>query len=204
MSYVSGEGNLFLKWGINNCGFGELYVSQNKENEKFVFSSEYMSRESVKAILCKMIDDGIFSDFEEEIKVVTQYGSEEAHALAPFGEKDSMYFTVPFYMDLDKEDASLIEMRFHGKGTSVIALWVKAENVYEINSTMLKKYHEERVQFSIEKGFEIDPQPSEVVKGIEGVDLFCYGEEVRNKGWQGALVNAEKWEWQIREKPERK
>lgn len=201
VSYVSGEGNLWLKWGINNCGFGELYISQNKENEKFVFDTEYMGRNSVKAILCKMVDDGIFSDFEEEVKKVTPYSDEEAQALSPFGEKDSMYFTMPFYMDIDPKDSNLIEMRFHGQGTSVLAFWLQADKVYKLNDMMVKKYKEDNAQFNIEDSIENNAESNNLETTTPaGVEIFSYGDAVKNNGWQGALVRAEKWEWEVKEK----
>lgn len=197
VSYVSGQGNLFLKWGINNCGFGELYVSQNKENEKFNFSSEYMGRETVKAILCKMVDDGLFTDFEEEVKQVTVYENEQGQALSPFGEKDSMYFTMPFYMQLDSEDNSLVVMHFHA-GQSVLAFWVKAQDMYAINDAVMLQYRQENAQFNSENDIAVEPFVP--CTSVEQVELFAYGFHVKDKGWENSLVKVEKWDWQVREK----
>lgn len=209
VSYVQAHGNLSMRWGIQRCGFGELYMGENKENGKMMFSTEYMGRNSIKAILCKMVDDGVFTDFEDLVKTVEPLSQQEVNDLYVFAKPDTMYFTLPFYMDVCEDDKEVLELRFNGPDESVIAIYVSLYQAKFISDNVTKKYENERL---VAEG-----QAEEFVIGIDDLDnylneeitaqnveIFSYGNFVQEHGFTSEFIKAEKWTWEIVEKEEHK
>lgn len=53
--YVDLMSSFQINWSVKNIGFGQFYFYNN--DDKLHCSNEMMSREFIKEILCKMIDD---------------------------------------------------------------------------------------------------------------------------------------------------
>ena len=51
-----------LSWSAKGVGFGQFYFYFNDMDEKIHISNECMSKEFIKTILCKMIDEAILDD----------------------------------------------------------------------------------------------------------------------------------------------
>lgn len=54
------EGLIDVGWGVHRLGFG--HISFNNKDGKIYCSSEGMSREFVKEVLCKLVDVAIFEE----------------------------------------------------------------------------------------------------------------------------------------------
>ena len=52
------DGTLFVSWG-SNYGWGQLTFGFDKERNKLICDSEYMSKEAVKEILRQMVEDSV-------------------------------------------------------------------------------------------------------------------------------------------------
>ena len=52
-----------FSWAAKNCGFGEtVFYKKSKEEKKWRCHSECMTREFVKEMLCKFVDDCEWED----------------------------------------------------------------------------------------------------------------------------------------------
>lgn len=210
--YAQSRGSLSVNWGIQNCGFGQLHVYENKENGKMMFDTEYMYRNSVKAILCKMVDDGVFTDFEDLVKTSTELTKQEINDLYVFAKPGTMYFTLPFYMEVCEDDKNILELRFNGTKNSVIAIYLSLSQVKLISDQLTKKYKEENL--ARQNNEEIVEDDNFVVSldnveqsineeiTAESVDIFSYGLYVQKRGFDSEFIKAEKWTWEIVSKEE--
>lgn len=66
---ISGvQGALLLQWSAKAIGFGETYISVEKDGI-ITINNEMMSKNFLKQMLCKMIDDAVLLD---EVKLVEE------------------------------------------------------------------------------------------------------------------------------------
>jgi hypothetical protein len=72
--------DLYVKWGVENIGFGELQVMYDKDEKVFVCYAETMSKDFARAVLQKFVDkvvaEAIF-DYTPEYKVYQDKKSEK-------------------------------------------------------------------------------------------------------------------------------
>lgn len=62
--YVDLMNGFQINWGVKNIGWGEFYFQPTAidGDGKIYCSNEMMSKEFIKAILCKMVDDCILEE----------------------------------------------------------------------------------------------------------------------------------------------
>lgn len=213
--YANGSGNLHVNWGIKNCGFGELYLSHDTERNVMTCSSEYMSKESVKAILCKLIDDSFFPDVEEKKKTVVAMSKKEVNEMNLCGIPSDMYLNIPFYTDDDKSNEELFELRWEKnkeidgvKTPVVINVWLnKAKVIAEITNSE-QKYKQEIIDRLSDEG-KSEEDIKEVLTAYrldnpDYLDSLNYSMHKKdmpiNETFGDEFVKAEMWTWEITEK----
>lgn len=54
-----------VNWGAEKVGFGSFHISKCSKSGKALIDSEFMSRDFIKAVLCRLVDEAVFTDFEE-------------------------------------------------------------------------------------------------------------------------------------------
>lgn len=54
------NGSMVINWGVRDCGFGQCVI-QAKDGV-MQMSTEMLSKEAIKAIVCKAIDDAVIVD----------------------------------------------------------------------------------------------------------------------------------------------
>jgi hypothetical protein len=141
-AFFSINGGLVINWGATNCGFGELYINRDDESGKLVFDSETMSRGFVTKVLEKLVQDSIFSDYEQPIKEVKIVSLEEANEI--FGFKEHV-LRISFFSGDDELNPQLIQKRWHIADDKVLNIW--------FDKTKLGDYLEKEHQFDLEIKF---------------------------------------------------
>jgi hypothetical protein len=226
--YASGRGSFGVNWGIAKCGFGELSAYLDKERNVMVFDSEYMGRETVKAILCKLVDDGFFPDFEEYEKMGKKLTVVQLNEYNAFGTNHSL--CLPFYAEVVKEDESLVELRWNV--TSKYAGIDDKEGVLsvQVNSALVQEklaVHKEKLRLekleknkglattsiTITSGNEEDTEEDEEdVETIDNseetvaeensfpFDLFSYAFMIKKTGFDNEVINCTESIFIIKEK----
>ena len=46
-----------VRWSIPGIGFGEFWFKTDQETGKIICDNETMSKETIKKVLCKLVDD---------------------------------------------------------------------------------------------------------------------------------------------------
>ena len=54
--------NFGIAWTINDVGFGQFWFRYDEELDKVICSNEMMSKETIKKVLCTMVDDCVLED----------------------------------------------------------------------------------------------------------------------------------------------
>lgn len=218
VAYANGFGNMHINWGIKNCGFGELYLDYDRERNAMNCSSEYMSKELVKAILCKLIDDSFFPSLEEKKKTVVELSKKEVNNMNLFGVPNNMYLTLPFFSDDDKDDSSVFESRWERKEmiggiekNVVINVWLNKEKVTKEMNASQAAYKQETIE-RLEKDGKSAEDIEEILNAygfgnVDYLDCLSYGSSkkdlVINETFGDEFVKAEMWIWEISEKEEK-
>ena len=60
--YANLKNSFQINWAVNKIGFGEFYFYLDDEDNKIRCSNELMSKEFIKEILCKMVDNCILDN----------------------------------------------------------------------------------------------------------------------------------------------
>lgn len=128
-SFVSKNNNLVIRWGAKNIGFGETCLSFDKKSGKIFIDSEMMSREFIKSVFNKMIDDAVFTDLETLEKNTKELSLEELNSRFPFQEH---ILLLPFYFE---SEGNTTQYRWHLDKNVVINVWLtgEEENIFTLS-----------------------------------------------------------------------
>lgn len=153
-----------VNWAAN-VGFGSFVINKCQESGKTLVDSEYMSRDFIKAALCKMIDDAVFTDFEELTKTEQELTLQElnAHNICGALAKNEKEFNTINYPELHQEgDEYFLVDKNPAKGHT-IKVWLSAEFNHRLaNSENCDAYLE-----LVERACEIGFSANEVTKAVK-------------------------------------
>ena len=104
------DNKLSLSWGAAGIGFGSMYLSVCPKSGKALFDTEFMGREFVKAALCRLVDESVFTDFENLTSLETALSLEELNEYSICGAiaKSSEEFSTINYPELIWEEQNAI------------------------------------------------------------------------------------------------
>ena len=117
---------LNVNWGVKNIGFGSFFLGYDNESGKIVISSELMSKEFVSKVMEKLIQEAIFSDFEESQKSIVPISLSEANSLINF--KPQILY-CPFFIEDDPDDNNLLQRRWNVKDNKVLNIWFDKKKI---------------------------------------------------------------------------
>ncbi len=120
-------GGLEINWGATNCGFGQVVFHYDNESGKIVVDSETMNREFITKVMEKMIQESIFSDYEQLVKEVKEVNLVEINAAFNF---QPNVIQSAFYSE-ESEDGTSVQMRWHLKDNKVLNVWFAPDKVKE-------------------------------------------------------------------------
>lgn len=187
--YANTEDNLSVNWGVKNWGFGGFHFHYDSEQDRLIFDTEYMGKEFVKAVLCKMVDNGLFTDFEKSEKKVNQLSVQEINEMNLFG--SGIQLSFPYYVNYAKDNEKVLELRWRYRNENnkkyIINICLEIDKVVEL----IEK------KAIAEIGIE---QYNADLTMIEKVELFSYAEIVKVIGFNEGFISAEQWEWETKDK----
>lgn len=123
-------GGMQIDWGAKNCGFGQAVFSYDQESGRVKVDSELMSREFITKVMEKMIQDAIFTDFQELIKEVKSISLEETNTIFNFRPH---VLQTPFFSE-KSEDGTTVVMRWNLSEERVLNVVFDATKVEEIEA----------------------------------------------------------------------
>jgi len=54
---INGNGSIYVSWVRKGKGFGEFYLSIDKDSGKLYLDDEIMGKDFVKKVLCALVDE---------------------------------------------------------------------------------------------------------------------------------------------------
>lgn len=183
--YSSGVGNLHVSWGINKCGFGHLNLSYDSERDTINFDSENMGREYIKAILCKMVDDGLVVDFEKALKKINPVKVEYINAMNYFGVDHNLQ--LPFF---SKKHKNTMQLRTHGENKEVVVLYIDIKKAKE---RMAENY--EKIKYDKKPGNRPILTKEQYLE--KKFDVMGYALFARKHNVEEEFIKAQVWSWDI-------
>jgi len=84
VQYANLINSFTVQWGVEKIGFGEFRAYYDDRTSNIVFETEGMDREFVKQVLCAMVDNAVFDDFQDQQTETVNLTVEQADALLDF------------------------------------------------------------------------------------------------------------------------
>lgn len=79
---VGVEGDAIIHWNVKGVGFGLFYIIEwNNDTGQVIIDNEGMSRDFIKQVLCKMVDDAILADDEPHLQTELARKIAELHGV---------------------------------------------------------------------------------------------------------------------------
>lgn len=144
-------GGLQVDWGAKNLGFGSFVIQFDKERGGFFIDSEMMGKDFCAKVMEKLVQDSIFTDFEETVKSVEDLSLEQANEKIGF--RPHVLYT-PFYECDDKESPHLLQRRWRLGDNEVLNVWVRKEEIKEFENDSLSLDMKISEQKTLALGFE--------------------------------------------------
>ena len=130
-SFLKEGSGMHINWGIKNFGFGECYAFYDKERGILKWDTELLKPEVIQAIMAKLIEQSIFTDFTASEKKVEEISAAQAYALLYMknGIKKESSLFLPFEEDTTKKE---VQYRWHLAQNEVLNVWIKNSKDHSI------------------------------------------------------------------------
>lgn len=153
-----------MNW-VANVGFGSFVIKKCQESGKTLVDSEYMSRDFIKAVLCKMVDDAVFTDFEEITKIEQELTLQElnAHNICGALAKNEKEFNTINYPELHQDNDEYFLVDKNPAEGHTIKVWLSAE----FNQRLASSENSDAYLELVERACEIGFSANEVTKAVK-------------------------------------
>lgn len=86
VKYANLHNGFTVSWGVEKIGFGQFYAYHADQTSNIIFSTEGMDRDFVKQVLCAIVDNAVFDDFQDQVTETVKLTVEQADALLDFND----------------------------------------------------------------------------------------------------------------------